>query len=164
MLAAYLVANHIPGILSNARKPHVWTLARQIVVHPPREVAVVRETDEAHDESPDVPLHNVLVTVRLVLGQKAADSTLGRSWNTVCKSEQLCHTCIFCEIVNERLFVSILPAGKSPLSRGVTGKRKNIWTLEKPQLIQKSFLDGILGGQGGLKNTYRLQMFLQDSR
>ena len=141
MLAAYLVAYNIPGILSNTREPHVRTLASQIVVHPPGEVAVVGEADEAHDESPDVPFHNVLVTLRLVLGQKAADSALGRSWNTVCKSEQLCHTCILCKIVNERVFVSILPAGKSPLSRGVTGKRKNIWTLENPQLIQKSFLE-----------------------
>ena len=73
----YLVANHIPGILSNAREPHVWTLASQIVVHPPREVAVVGETDEANDESPDVPFHNVLVTLRLVLGQEAAYSALG---------------------------------------------------------------------------------------
>ena len=81
----YLVANHIPGILPNAREPHVWTLARQIVVHPPGEVAVVGEADEAHDESPDVPLDNVLVTLRLVLGQEAADSALGRPWNTVCK-------------------------------------------------------------------------------
>ena len=142
----YLVANHIPGILPNAREPHVWTLASQIVVHPPGEVAVVGEADEAHDESPDVPFHNVFVTLRLVLGQKAADSTLGRSWNTVSKRLKvncyvnMCTLCIFCEIVSERLFVSILPAGKSPLSRGVTGKRKNIWTLEKPQLIQKSFL------------------------
>ena len=136
----YLVTNHIPGILPNAREPHVWTLASQIVVHPPGEVAVVGEADEAHDESPDVPLDNVFVTLRLVLGQEAADSALGRSWNTVCKSEQLCHTCILCKNVNERVFVSILPAGKSPLSRGVTGKRKNIWTLENPQLIQKSFL------------------------
>ena len=79
----YLVANHIPGILPNAREPHVWTLASQIVVHPPGEVAVVGEAHEAHDESPDVPLHNVLVTLRLVLGQEAADSALGRSWNTV---------------------------------------------------------------------------------
>ena len=81
----YLVANHIPGILSNAREPHVWTLARQIVVQPPREVAVVREADEANDESPDIPLHNIFVTVRLVLGQEAAYSALGRSWDTVCK-------------------------------------------------------------------------------
>ena len=139
----YLVANHIPGILPNAREPHVWTLASQIVVHPPGEVAVVGEADEAHDESPDVPLHNVLVTLRLVLGQEAADSALGRSWNTVSKRLKVnCYVnmCIFCEIVSERLFVSILPAGKSPLSRGVTGKRKNFCTLEKPQLIQKSFL------------------------
>ena len=54
MLAAYLVAYDIPGILSNAREPHVWTLARQIVVQPPREVAVVREADKANDESPDM--------------------------------------------------------------------------------------------------------------
>ena len=78
MLATYLVANHIPGILSNARKPHVWTLASQIVVHPPGEVAVVGAADEANDESPDVPLHNVFVTLRLVLGLEAADSALGR--------------------------------------------------------------------------------------
>ena len=26
------------------------------------------------------------------------------------------------------------------MSREATGKRKNIWTLKKPQLIQKSFL------------------------
>ena len=140
MLAAYLVAYDIPGILPNAREPHVWTLASQIVVHPPGEVAVVGEAHEAHDESPDVPLHNVFVTLRLLLGQEAANSALGRSWNTVCKSEQLCHTCILCKIVNERVFVSILPAGKSPLSREATGKRKNIWTLKKPQLIQKGFL------------------------
>ena len=60
MAANYLVANHIPGILPNAREPHVWTLAGQIVVHPPGEVAHVREADEAHDESPDVPLDNAL--------------------------------------------------------------------------------------------------------
>ena len=75
----YLVANHIPGILSNAREPHVWTLAGQIVVHPPREVTVVGEADEANDESLNVPLHNIFVTLRLVLGQEAADSALGRS-------------------------------------------------------------------------------------
>ena len=93
----YLVANHIPGILPNAREPHVWTLARQIVVHPPGEVAVVREADEAHDESPDVPLDNVLVTLRLVLGQEAAYSALGRSWDTVCKRLIMnsLGTCIF---------------------------------------------------------------------
>ena len=85
MLSAYLVAYNIPGILPNAREPHVWTLAGQIVVHPPREVAVVGEADEAHDESPDVPLDNVLVTLRLVLGQEAADSALGRPWNTASK-------------------------------------------------------------------------------
>ena len=84
-MLAYLVAYNIPGILPNAREPHVWTLASQIVVHPPREVAVVSEADEANDESPDVPLHNVFVTLRLVLGQEAADSALGRSWDTVCK-------------------------------------------------------------------------------
>ena len=84
-MLAYLVADHIPGILSNAGEPHVWTLARQIVVHPPRKVAVVGEADETHDESPDVPLHNVLVTLRLILGQEAADSALGRSWNTASK-------------------------------------------------------------------------------
>ena len=81
----YLEANHIPGILSNAREPLVWTLTSQIVVHPPGEVAVVGEADEAHDENPDVPLDNVFVTLRLVLGQEAADSALGRSWNTVSK-------------------------------------------------------------------------------
>ena len=80
MLAAYLVAYNIPSILSNAREPHVWTLARQIVVHPPREVAVVGETDEAHDESPDVPLDNVLIAVSLFLGHKAADSALCGAW------------------------------------------------------------------------------------
>ena len=85
MLAAYLVAYDIPGILPNAREPHVWTLASQIVVHPPGEVAVVGEAHEAHDESPDVPLDNVFVTLGLVLGQEAADSALGRSWNTVSK-------------------------------------------------------------------------------
>ena len=81
----YLEANHIPGILSNAREPLVWTLTSQIVVHPPGEVAVVGEADEAHDENPDVPLDNVFVTLRLVLGQEAADSALGRPWNTASK-------------------------------------------------------------------------------
>ena len=97
MLAAYLVAYNIPGILPNAREPHVWTLARQIVVQPPREVAVVREADEANDESPDIPLHNIFVTVRLVLGQEAAYSALGRSWDTVCKRLIMnsLGTCIF---------------------------------------------------------------------
>ena len=97
MLAAYLVAYNIPGILPNAREPHVWTLARQIVVQPPREVAVVCEADEANDESPDIPLHNIFVTVRLVLGQEAAYSALGRSWDTVCKRLIMnsLGTCIF---------------------------------------------------------------------
>ena len=97
MLAAYLVAYNIPGILPNAREPHVWTLARQIVVQPPREVAVVREADKANDESPDIPLHNIFVTVRLVLGQEAAYSALGRSWDTVCKRLIMnsLDTCIF---------------------------------------------------------------------
>ena len=85
MAANYLVANHIPGIFPDAREPHVWTLAGQIVVHPPGEVAHVRKADEAHDESPDVPLDNVFVTLGLVLGQEAADSALGGSWNTVSK-------------------------------------------------------------------------------
>ena len=50
------------------------------------------------------------------------------------------------------VFLSILgqPAGKSPLSRGATGKRKKFWMMIKPQLIQKSFL-GIWRGKGGLK-------------
>ena len=84
----YLVANHIPGILPNAREPHVWTLASQIVVHPPGEVAVVSEADEAHDESPDVPFHNVFVALRLVLSQEAADSALGRPWKTFVKGSK----------------------------------------------------------------------------
>ena len=82
MAANYLEANHIPGIFPYAREPYVWTLAGQIVVHPPREVAHVGEGDEAHDESPDVPLDNVFVILGLVLGQEAADSG---SWNTVGK-------------------------------------------------------------------------------
>ena len=95
----YLVANHIPGILPNAREPHVWTLASQIVVHPPGEVAHVREADEAHDESPDVPLDNVLVAVHLLLGQEAADSALCGSWNTVSKRlNKSFGMCTFCTI------------------------------------------------------------------
>ena len=85
MLATYLVAYNVSGIIPNTRKSHVRTLAGQIVVHPPGEVTVVCEANEAHDESPDVPLDNVLVAVHLFLGQEAADSALCGSWNTVSK-------------------------------------------------------------------------------
>ena len=120
----YLVANHIPGILPNAREPHVWTLARQIVVHPPREVAVVGEADEAHDESPDVPLDNVLITVSLFLGHKAADSALGGSWKPLVLAFFSASSWKVKACLKTSLFRP--PARKSPLSRGVTGKRRNM--------------------------------------
>ena len=143
MLATYLVAYNVSGIIPNTRKSHVRTLAGQIVVHPPGEVTVVCEANEAHDESPDVPLDNVLVAVHLLLGQKAADSALCGSWNTV----SFC-MCTFCtisrshncadvpKIISNRFICSGFcpPKRKSPFSSGVTGKRNNIWMLKKPQL------------------------------
>ena len=99
MLATYLVAYNVSGIIPNTRESHVGTLAGQIVVHPPGEVAVVCEEDEAHDESPDVPLDNVLVDVHLFLGQEAADSALCGSWNTVSKRlNKSFGMCTFCTI------------------------------------------------------------------
>ena len=52
----YLIAQHISGVLANARQSHVRTLASDILVDPPLEVGVVREVDEAHGQGPDVPL------------------------------------------------------------------------------------------------------------
>ena len=52
----HLVAQHISGVLANARQSHVRTLAFDILVDPPLEVGVVREVDEAHGQGPYVPL------------------------------------------------------------------------------------------------------------
>ena len=99
MLATYLVAYNVSGIIPNTRESHIGTLARQIAVHPSGEVPVVCEEDEAHDESPDVPLDNVLVAVHLFLGQEAADSALCGSWNTVSKRlNKSFGMCTFCTI------------------------------------------------------------------
>ena len=99
MLATYLVAYNVSGIIPNTREFHVGTLAGQIVIHPSGEVAIVCEEDEAHDESPDVPLDNVLVAVHLLLGQEAADSALCGSWNTVSKRlNKSFGMCTFCTI------------------------------------------------------------------
>ena len=51
----YLIAQHISGVLANARQSHVRTLAPDILVDPPLEVGVVREVDEAHRQGPDIP-------------------------------------------------------------------------------------------------------------
>ena len=57
----YLIAQHISGVLANARQSHVRTLASDILVDPPLEVGVVREVDEAHGQGPYVPLEQVRV-------------------------------------------------------------------------------------------------------
>ena len=54
--STYLIAQHISGVLANARQSHVRTLASDILVDPPLEVGVVREVDEAHGQGPNVPL------------------------------------------------------------------------------------------------------------
>ena len=73
---AYLVAYSISGVLPNAREPPVRTLAFQILLDPLSEVEVVSGANETHCKTPNVPLDNVLITVSLFLGHKAADSAL----------------------------------------------------------------------------------------
>ena len=72
----YLVAYSISGVLPNAREPPVRTLAFQILLDPLSEVEVVCGANKTHCKTPNVPLDNVLITVSLFLGHKAADSAL----------------------------------------------------------------------------------------
>ena len=80
---AYLVAYSISGVLANAREPPVRTLAFQILLDPLSEVEVVSGANKTHCKTPNVPLDNVLITVSLFLGHKAADSALCGSWKAL---------------------------------------------------------------------------------
>ena len=71
---ACLVAQRIPGISPDARKSHIRTSSKQILSYLPREVDVVCEVDEAHGESPNVPLEDVLA--RVFVCDKAANPAL----------------------------------------------------------------------------------------
>ena len=71
-----LVAHHISGIFSDAREPHVRTLAEQILLNLPCKVDVVGGADEAHGQSPYVPLEDLLARVVPFLFEMAANSEL----------------------------------------------------------------------------------------
>ena len=76
----YLVAYSISGVLPNAREPPVRAVAFQILLDPLSEVEVVCGANKTHCKTPNVPLDNVLITVSLFLGHKAADSALCGAW------------------------------------------------------------------------------------
>ena len=124
LVHAYPVAYSISGVLSNAREPSVRTLAFQILLDPLSEVEVVCGANKTHCKTPDVPLDNVLITVSLFLGHKAADSALCGSWKPLVLaffsgSSWKVKACLLTSLFRP-------PARKSPLSRGVTGKRRNM--------------------------------------
>ena len=66
-----LVAHHISGIFSDVR-----TLAEQILLNLPCKVDVVGGADEAHGQSPYVPLEDLLARVVPFLFEMAANSEL----------------------------------------------------------------------------------------
>ena len=71
-----LVADHISGIFSNARESHVRTLAAQILFDLACKVGIIGEADEAHGQSPYVPLEDLLVCLLRFFHEMAANSEL----------------------------------------------------------------------------------------